>query len=75
MAGWWASGLWGERAIDRTIAMSWGDGKYGKNFYGAHVYVVPDESEYSVRARVLIGDFGYRDDLGEIGRELALKKP
>ncbi len=66
---WGPSGIFGERASDRTIAMSWGDGKYGKNFYGARVYLVPDGSEYSVQARVLIGPGnGMSHDCGEIGR-------
>jgi hypothetical protein len=67
--GWLLSGIFGERAVDRTIAMSWGDGKYGKDFYGAQVYLVPVGSEFSVRARVFIGPGnGYYHDFEEIGR-------
>jgi hypothetical protein len=67
--GWLVSGYFGERAIDRSIAMSWGDGKYGKDFYGAQVYLVPVGSQYSVRARVHIGSGNaYYHDCGELGR-------
>jgi len=54
--------------------MSWGDGRYGKAFYGAHVYLEPLEEElgYSVRARVFIGRgtfwSSYQHEMGEIGR-------
>jgi hypothetical protein len=65
--GWLLLAIFG--AQETTIAMSWGDGKYGKEFYGAQVYLVPDGSEYSVRARILIGpDNGYYHDCEEIGR-------
>ena len=73
--GWWLSGIFGQRAIDRTIAMSWGDGKYGKQFYGAQVYAVPQGSEYSVRARILIGPGnGYYHDCEEIGRAATVQE-
>lgn len=73
--GWFLSGVFNERAHDRTIAMSWGDGKYGKNFYGAHVYLVPEGDEYSVRARVLIGPGNnYYDDFQEIGRAKSVQE-
>src|SRR5687768_12582008 len=55
--------------LDHTIAMSWGDGRYGRAFYGAHVYLVPLEQGYSVRARVYIGRGNdYFHDMGELGR-------
>ncbi len=74
VAGWLISGIFGERAIDRTIAMSWGDGKYGKQFYGARVYLVPIGSEFSVRARVLIGPGNdYYHDCEEIGRAITIR--
>ena len=74
VAGWFASGVFGERAFDRTIAMSWGDGKYGKDFYGAQVYLVPTGSEYSVRARVVIGAGNpYYHDCEEIGRATSVR--
>src|SRR4051794_3782576 len=69
VAGWLAAGAFTEGADGRTIAMSWGDGKYGKDFYGAQVYVVPGRGGLSVRARVLIGPGNdYQHDCGEIGR-------
>jgi hypothetical protein len=75
LCGWFLSGIFGERAIDRTIAMSWGDGRYGKQFYGAQVYVVPQGSEYSVRARILIGPGnGYYHDGEEIGRAATIQE-
>jgi hypothetical protein len=74
-AGWLLSGVLGERAIDRTIAMSWGDGRYGKDFYGAQVYLVPDGAGYSVRARVLIGAGNDScHDCGEIGRAASVEE-
>jgi hypothetical protein len=54
--------------IDRVVAFQWGDGKYGKAFYGAHVYLEPVSGGYSVRAAVHIGGYDYLDDLGEIGK-------
>jgi hypothetical protein len=74
-SGWVLSGIMGERAIDRTIAMSWGDSKYGKEFYGAQVYLVPVGSEYSVHARVFISPGGgYYHDFEEIGRAKTVKE-
>ena len=73
-AGWVRGQLPSERRIDRVVAMSWGDGGYGKAFYGAHVYLEPldERSGYGVRARVYIdrGDWfsAYLHDMGEIGR-------
>ena len=46
--------------IDRVVAMGWGDGKYGDAFYGALVYLEPQSSGYSTRAKVYIG----RDNIG-----------
>ncbi len=54
--------------IDRVVAFQWGDGKYGKAIYGAHVYLEPVAGGYSVRAAVHIGGYDYLDDLGEIGK-------
>ncbi|PCI27094.1 MAG: hypothetical protein COB67_09400 [SAR324 cluster bacterium] len=53
------------------IAVSWGDGKYGKAFYGVYVYAVPFEDKISVKSTIHIGRgtpfVGYQYDLGEIG--------
>jgi hypothetical protein len=55
--------------LQRLVAVSWGDGKYGPAFYGAHVYLVPLSSGYSVRARVHVGRGGnYVHDCGELGK-------
>ncbi len=55
-------------AIQRVVAMSWGDGKYGKAFYGVEVYVLSAKGGYAVHARVWIGHGnGMWDDLGELG--------
>jgi hypothetical protein len=55
--------------VERAIALSWGDGKYGPAFYGAYVYLQPVDGGYSVRARVYIGrGNGYVYDCGELGR-------
>jgi len=57
-----------ETQVARIVAMSWGDGGYGPAFYGAHVYLVPLTSGYSVRARVYIGrGCDYYHDCGELG--------
>lgn len=55
------------RDMGRTIAVSWGDGKYGKAFYGAQVYLVPRENGFSVRARVMIDGAHHWHDCGELG--------
>jgi hypothetical protein len=58
-----------EQEIQRTIAMSWGDGKYGPKFYGARVYTRRDAGMISVRAQILIGPGnGMYHDCGELGR-------
>jgi hypothetical protein len=52
----------------QTLAMQWGDGKYGASFYGAEVYVKPSGKGYSVRGRVQIGPGNpYFHDCGELG--------
>jgi hypothetical protein len=63
----WASSA-SATQLDRVVAMRWGDGKYGPSFYGAHVYLKPLASGYSVRARVYIGrGNSYFHDCGELG--------
>ena len=58
--------------MQRVVAMSWGDGKCGPAFYGAHVYLEPQASGYSVQARVYIGRstgfLTHFHDCGELGR-------
>lgn len=68
IAGWvWASDVSSTR-LDRVVAMSWGDGKYGEACYGAHVFLEPLPSGYSVRAMAHIGrGNGYFHDCGELG--------
>jgi hypothetical protein len=57
------------KELGRLVAVSWGDGKYGPAFYGAHVYLEPVTSGYSVRARVYVGRGNdYFHDCGELGR-------
>lgn len=55
--------------------MSWGDGKYGKAFYGAQVYVEPVGSRFTVRAQVHIGHGNslYKD-CGVLGTEDSLSE-
>lgn len=56
------------KELERLVAVSWGDGKYGPAFYGAHVYLEPVTSGYSVRGRVYIGRGNdYFHDCGELG--------
>ncbi len=52
--------------------MEWGDGKYGKRFYGAKLTLEPEPRGYAVRGVVLIApdsldDVSYRHDCGVIG--------
>jgi hypothetical protein len=55
--------------VERTIAMSWGDGKYGPAFYGAWVYVEPANGAYAVHARVWLGAGNDAwHECGELGR-------
>ena len=54
--------------LDDTIAVAWGDGRYGKAFYGMRVFVQPTGAGLSVRAEVRIGPGNsMRHDAGEIG--------
>src|SRR5207249_1864396 len=55
VVGWWRAYSRNETDLNRVVAMSWGDGKYGPAFYGAHVYLEPQGSHFIVRARVHIG--------------------
>ena len=58
-----------ENPIDKSIAVSWGDGKYGKAFYGVEVYLEKAETDCVVKARIHIGHGNdYFHDCGEIGR-------
>ena len=68
VVGWIKSSHVNETRLDSVVAMSWGDGKYGAGFYGAHVYLDPVDTGFLVRARVYIGrgnDFFH--DCGWIG--------
>ena len=68
VAGWIRASAASATQLDRVVAMSWGDGKYGSTFYGAHVYLEPVTTGYSVRARVYIGRGNdYFQDCGELG--------
>jgi hypothetical protein len=63
------STLAAQRAEQRLLAVSWGDGRYGPAFYGAYVFIVPDEAGFRVHARVAIGrGNGMFHDCGELGR-------
>ena len=66
--GWISPRINGDEAVQRIVAMSWGDGRYGKAFYGAEVYLEPAANGYSVRGRVWIAHGGdYYHDLGQLG--------
>lgn len=68
IAGWMQADNASTTRLDRVVAMSWGDGKHEPSYYGAHVYLEPAGSGYSVRARVYIGrGTGYFQDCGELG--------
>jgi hypothetical protein len=73
LAGFVVSWVWASSnnatRINHIVAMSWGDGKYGPGFYGAHVYLEPAANGYSVCARVYIGrGNNYFHDCGELGK-------
>jgi hypothetical protein len=69
IGGWVLAGHQEAERIDHVVAMSWGDGRYGKAFYGAHVYLISSGQEYEVHARVLLGRGNdYFHDLGLLGR-------
>jgi hypothetical protein len=55
--------------VSRLLAVSWGDGKYGKAFYGAYVYLEPTTGGQAVKAQVQIGRGNPMfHDCGELGR-------
>jgi len=70
--GWITTQLHSAGQLQRVVAMSWGDGKCGPAFYGAHVFLEPQASGYSVQARVYIGRndgfFIHFHNCGELGR-------
>jgi hypothetical protein len=69
VTGWLMASNRSAERIDRVVAMQWGDGRYGKAFYGAHVYLIPSGNEYEVHARVLAGRGNdYFHELGLLGR-------
>ncbi len=58
-----------EQLTHSLVAVSWGDGKYGKAFYGAYVLLEPVAGDYSVKAFVNIGrGNGMFHGCGELGR-------
>lgn len=58
-----------EQLTHSLVAVSWGDGKYGKAFYGAYVQLQPVEGGYSVEAFVTIGRGNPTvHNCGELGR-------
>jgi hypothetical protein len=67
-AGWVVGREAGRNALQQTVAISWGDGKYGPAFYGAQVFLEPLQMGYSVRARVHLGPGNdHFHDCGELG--------
>lgn len=67
-AHWFVTRDRGRQAVHSIIAMSWGDGRYGKAFYGAEIYIKPTGTEYAVRGRVWIGRGNATwHDLGKLG--------
>jgi len=66
--GWFGMDSANALKLQQVVAMKWGDGRYGPAFYGAHVYLEPAGSGYSVRALVYIGrGNNYFHDCGELG--------
>jgi hypothetical protein len=72
LMGWLMGGHESDADIQRVVAISWGDGRYGEAFYGAHVYLEPRDDGYAVQARVYVGRstgwLTYSHDIGELGR-------
>ena len=71
--GWFYGGLRVRGRIEELthslVAVSWGDGKYGKAFYGAYVQLEPVEGGYAVEAFVTIGRGNPTvHNCGELGR-------
>ena len=69
IVGWIRASSVSATRLDRVVAISWGDGKYGPSFYGAQVYLEPISNGYSVRTRIHNGrgnDYFY--DCGELGK-------
>src|SRR5687767_2483464 len=69
--GWTMANNRNETLLNRVVAFSWGDGKHGKGFYGAQVYLDgdPDSFGYLVRARVHLGRGNdYFHDCGILGK-------
>ncbi len=55
--------------MSKLVAVSWGDGKYGKAFYGAFVYLESADGGQSVKAQVQIGRGNpMYHECGELGR-------
>lgn len=69
VGGWFLSNYAASKHLEKVVAMSWGDGKYGPAFYGAHVYLEPRPAGgFSVRARVYLGRGNDAfHDCGELG--------
>jgi hypothetical protein len=67
-AGWLISRDRCADSMERIIAVKWGDGRYGKAFYGAYVLLEPSGDGYLVRSRVYLGRGNdYYHDCGVIG--------
>ncbi len=54
-AGWLISRGRCADSMERIIAVKWGDGRYGKAFYGAYVFLEPSTDGWQVRSRVYLG--------------------
>jgi hypothetical protein len=79
IVGWWQASNVSSTRLQQVVAMSWGNCRNETSFYkqpvffepwfyGAHVYLEPMSSGYSVRARVYITrDCDYFHDCGELG--------
>ena len=51
----WLIGRDPQAETDNVLAMAWGDGGYGKAFYGAQAYVEPKGGRFEVHAVIRIG--------------------
>ncbi len=51
----WLPSLRHSAGTGDIVAMAWGDGAYGKAFYGAQVYVEPAGTRFVVHARIHLG--------------------
>ncbi len=75
LCGYFAATYQTKADLDKTIAVSWGDGKYGSAFYGAHVWYEIKGKKVIVQARVALGrGNSYYYDCGQLGTAVSVEE-